>query len=251
MRPRVIPVLLLCDRQLYKTVRFKNPKYIGDPRVAVKIFNDRGCDELVLLDISATPQRREPDYELIEEIVTESFMPVAYGGGINSPEQAMRIFKQGVEKIVLNTHAIGRPKLIREIADLAGSSSTVVAIDVGSDWRKRRRVFSGCGRLATALKPVEWAKQAVDLGAGEIIVNSIDRDGTMTGYELPLISEIAAEVEVPVIALGGARSAADFRKAVESGAAAAAAGSCFVFQGPHRAVLINYPDDAALNAVFA
>jgi len=250
MRPRVIPVLLLRDGQLYKTVRFRNPKYVGDPRVAVKIFNDKGCDELILLDISATPQHREPDYQLIEEIVSESFMPVAYGGGVSSAAQARRIFSLGVEKVVLNSSAVENPSLISEISSLAGASSTVVSIDVSRDWLRRSRVVTGCGQRKTNLEPVEWARSAAAHGAGEIVINSIDRDGAMEGYDLALIKEISQAVDVPVVAVGGAGQEDHLRQAVDAGAAAAAAGSLFVFQGPHRAVLITYPNEDKLSALF-
>lgn len=251
MRPRVIPVLLLQDRQLYKTVRFRDPKYVGDPRVAVKILNDKGCDELILLDISATPHQREPDYELIGEIAAESFMPVAYGGGIRSVEQARTICSLGIEKVVLNSHAIGNPDLVRQVAQLVGVSSTVVSMDVGTDWLRRKHVYAECGRRRTTLEPVAWARELASLGAGELVVNSIDRDGTMSGYELPLVESIARAVDVPVIALGGARDNQDFRRATDAGAAAGAAGSRFVFHGPHRAVLITYPEEAELQSLFA
>ena len=249
-RPRVIPVLLLRNGQLYKTVRFRNPKYVGDPRVAVKIFNDKGCDELILLDITATPARRKPDYRLIEEIVTESFMPVAYGGGISTAAEARAVYSLGVEKVVLNTHAIETPSIVSEIAAIAGASSTVVSIDVGTDWLRRRRVVGACGRKRTSLDPCEWARVVVELGAGEIVLNSIDRDGLMRGYDLDLIRDVASSVDIPIVAVGGAGEERHFRHAVEAGAAAAAAGSFFVFQGPHRAVLITYPDESKLSALF-
>jgi cyclase len=249
-RPRVIPVLLLRNGQLCKTVRFRHPKYVGDPRVAVKIFNDKGCDELILLDITATPGRRKPDFSLIEEIVTESFMPVAYGGGISTAADARAIFSLGVEKAVLNTHAVDTPSLVQEISAMAGASSTVVSIDVGRDWLRRRRVVAAGGRRWTALDPRDWARRVVELGAGEIVLNSIDRDGSMEGYDLDLIADIAHAVDVPVVAVGGAGHERHFREAVEAGAAAAAAGSIFVFQGSHRAVLITYPDESKLSALF-
>ena len=250
MRPRVIPVLLLRDSQLYKTVRFKNPRYVGDPRVAVKIFNDKGCDELILLDITATPQHRGPDYQLIEEIVSESFMPIAYGGGVSSADQARKIFSLGVEKVVLNSNAVDNPALIEEISAMAGASSTVVSIDVSRDWLRRSRVVTGCGQRKTSLEPVEWARGAVAHGAGEIVINSIDRDGAIEGYDLTLIKEISEAVDVPVVAVGGAGEESHLRQAVDAGAAAAAAGSMFVFHGPHRAVLITYPNEDKLSALF-
>jgi cyclase len=251
MRPRVIPVLLLRDGQLYKTVRFGSPTYVGDPRIAVKIFNDRGCDELILLDIMASRMRKSPDFKLIEEIVTESFMPVAYGGGIRSVDEARSLFSLGVEKVVLNTSALTDPGLVSAVSTLAGASSTVVSIDVRRDWMRRRRVYATCGTRVTHREPVDWAKEAVLRGAGEILVNAIERDGKMQGYDVALIKDVATAVDVPVIALGGAGKAEDLRAAVDAGADASAAGSLFVFQGPQRAVLINYPDEAELDALFA
>lgn len=250
MRPRVIPVLLLRDGQLYKTTRFKDAKYVGDPRVAVKILNDKGCDELILLDISATLNQREPNYELIAEIAAESFMPVAYGGGISSVEQARTICSLGIEKVVLNSHAISNPQLVREVSKFVGASSTVVSLDVGSDWLRRKHVYAQCGRRRTTLDPVTWALELERLGAGELVVNSIDRDGTMTGYDVSLIHSVSRAVKLPVIALGGARDNQDFRSVTDAGAAAAAAGSKFVFRGPHRAVLITYPDESELQSLF-
>lgn len=246
VRPRVIPVLLLKDGQLYKSVRFKTPKYVGDPRVAVKIFNDKGCDELILLDITAGTAGRAPDFDLIQEIASESFMPVAYGGGVTSVEHARRAFAAGVEKVVLNARAIAEPSLVTAVADLAGSSSTVVCIDVRRDWLGRQKVVTDAGRNGTRLDPVEWARHVTSLGAGEIVVQSVDRDGTLEGYDLKLVAAVSGAVDVPVVALGGASGVASLRAAIDAGAAAAAAGSMFVFQGPHKAVLITYPDEREL-----
>ncbi len=247
VRPRVIPVLLIRDGQLYKSLRFKAPKYVGDPRVAVKIFNDKGCDELILLDITAGIAGRPPDFDLIEEIASESFMPVAYGGGVTSVEHARRVFAAGVEKVVLNARAISEPGLVTAVANLAGSSSTVVCIDVRRDWLGRQKVATDAGRNGTRLDPVEWARHVAWLGAGEIVLQSVDRDGTLEGYDLKLVAAVSGAVDVPVVALGGAGGVGHMRAAIDAGAAAAAAGSMFVFQGPHKAVLITYPDEQELD----
>jgi cyclase len=241
-RPRVIPVLLLKENLLYKTVRFGNPTYVGDPRIAVKIFNDKGADEIVLLDIAATRERRRPNFKLIGEIAGECFMPVAYGGGIRDIGDVRAVLKLGVEKVVLNTAAVENPGLVSEAARINGSSSVVVSIDAKRDLFGRYRVFTHAGARKTGLDPVALAKRAAEAGAGEIIINSIDRDGTQKGYDLPLTRSVAEAVDVPVVACGGAGSVGDFKAAFrEARASAAAAGSFFVFQGPHRAVLITYP----------
>jgi imidazole glycerol-phosphate synthase subunit HisF len=250
-RPRIIPVLLLHRNQLYKTVEFGDPKYVGDPRNAVRIFNDLGADELVLLDIDASKERRQPNLELIEEIVSEAFMPVGYGGGIADFETARRILRLGVEKIVLCTAAAENPALISESSRAFGAQSVVACIDV----RKRRfggyQCFIRSGRDRLAHGPTELATRFVEAGAGEILVNSIDRDGTFAGYDLDLLKEIAARVNVPVIACGGAGSYEDLARVMhEAGASAAAAGSLFVFQRPHRAVLITFPTEAERVTLF-
>lgn len=251
-RPRAVPVLLLKGGLLYKTVKFKNAKYVGDPRIAVKIFNDKGADELILLDITATPEGRRPDFKLIEEIAGECFMPLAYGGGIRTIEDAQTIFKIGVEKIVLNTYAVETPAFVTEAARINGSSSVVICIDAKRDALGRYRVCTRSGTQRTGLEPVSFAKQMEAAGAGEIIINSVDRDGTGEGYDLALTRSVADAVKIPVVACGGAGRVEHLRMAVrEAGASAAAAGSLFVFQGPHRAVLITFPDDEELEALFA
>jgi len=250
MRPRVIPVLLLCDGLLHKTVRFRAPRYVGDPRVAVKIFSEKGADELILLDIGRTRDGRPPDYDLIEEIAGESFMPVAYGGGIRSAREARDIVARGVEKVVLGSAAF-EEGVLESIVDDLGSSGVVVSIDA------RRRLLRGprhVTRNATrpsGLSPQAAARLARDRGAGEIMLTSVDRDGTMAGYDLDLVRTVSAAVDIPVIACGGAGRLEHLAQATRAGASAAAAGSLFVFQGVHRAVLITFPSDAALNRVFA
>lgn len=241
---RVIPCLLLQDRGLVKTRRFSRPKYVGDPINAIRIFNDKLVDELILLDIVASRTGADPDFELIARVAGECFMPLCYGGGIRTLDQARRIIACGVEKLSLNSAAIDDPDLVRALSRELGASSVVAAIDVKRDWRGRQRVYHPGRRRLTGLDPVEHCKAMVDAGAGEIFLNSVDRDGQFCGYDTALIEKVAAAVTVPVIACGGAADPADLRTALQCGASAAAAGSIFVFYGPHRAVLINYPDYA-------
>lgn len=250
-RPRVMPVLLLKGDLLYKTVKFKEPKYVGDPRIAVKIFNDKGADEIVLLDIDATPQRKTPNFALIEEIASEAFMPMAYGGGIRSKDDVRTLLALGVEKVIINTAAEESPNLITEASRAAGSQSVVGGIDVRRDIFSRYRVVTHCGKRKTGHDPKTYAKRLAEAGAGEILLNSIDRDGTFSGFDLPLVQEVADAVDIPVVACGGAGKLEDVRAVVREGqASAAAAGSIFVFQGPHRAVLIKFPGDDELRALF-
>jgi cyclase len=250
-RPRIIPALLLHQNQLYKTVRFGDPKYVGDPRNAVRIFNDLGADELVLLDIDASKEGQQPNLELVEEIVSEAFMPVGYGGGIADFETARRILRIGVEKIVLCTAAAENPELITETSRAFGAQSVVGCIDVRRQRFRGHQCFARSGAQRLQQAPADLAAAFVAAGAGEILVNSIDRDGTFEGYDLDLLKEIAAIVNVPVIACGGAGSYEDLGRAVhEAGASGAAAGSLFVFQRPHRAVLITFPTEAERATLF-
>lgn len=246
-RVRVIPALLLRQTGLVKTVRFQDPVYLGDPRNVVKIFNDKDADELALLDITATPEDRGPRLDLVEEICTEAFMPVAYGGGIRTLEQVRALIALGVEKVILNTAAVETPQLVADAARELGKQSVVVSIDVKRAWLSGKpQVYIRGGRRNTGLHPAAHARRMQELGAGEVLLNSIDRDGTMAGYDLPLITEVARAVSVPVIACGGAGSVQDFRLAVGAGASAVAAGSLFVFQGKYRAVLISFPSEQEL-----
>ncbi len=249
--PRVIPVLLLSGSGLVKTTRFQKPVYVGDPRNAVKIFNEREADEIVLLDVRATPHKQPIQFDLIHEVISEAFMPVGYGGGIQNVEDARRILAMGAEKIILNSAAFFTPNLVRQAADVFGSSSVVVCVDYKKNfWGKNEvRVFGG--KKGTGKDPLEFAQTMESLGAGELILNSIDRDGTMQGYDLDLICKISESVNIPVIACGGAGKLEDVRNAIKAGASAAAAGSMFVFQGRHRAVLINYPSQAEIKKSLA
>lgn len=250
-RPRVIPCLLLKEAGLVKTVKFKDAKYIGDPINAVKIFNDKGADELIFLDITATLEKREPNLKMISEIASEAFMPVGYGGGINSIEQIKEILSIGIEKVIINTHAFGNPSFISEASAIVGSQSIVVSIDVRKNFWGRYEVVTRSGQDKTGLNPVELAIQMEKAGAGEIFINSVDRDGTMEGYDVELIKKISQAVNIPVVACGGAGRLQNFKEAVqEGGASAVAAGSFFVFHGKYRAVLITYPHDDELNNIF-
>ena len=247
LKTRVIPCLLLKNEGLVKTVQFKHPKYVGDPINAVKIFNEKEVDELVFLDTTATIENRKPPLKLISEIATECFMPFCYGGGIRSIEDIAELFKLGVEKVSLNSYAVENPSLISRAAEMFGNQSIVVSIDVKKTLFGKYRVFTHGGRKASKHDPVEFAVRMQEAGAGELFLNSIDRDGTMQGYDLDLIKRVAEAVSVPVIACGGAGSLDDFAAAVkQGGASAVSAGSLFVFQGRHRAVLITYPSTKEL-----
>lgn len=239
---RIIPCLLLEHGNLVKTLKFKDPKYIGDPINAVKIFNDKGVDELILLDTTVTIDGTRPNLKQIADIVSEAFMPIGYGGGINDIDDIQQLLALGIEKISLNSIAAEDPGFVSKAAELAGSQSVVVSMDVKKGFLGKYEVWTRGGSKKTSFEPVAFAKLMEQHGAGEIFLNSIDRDGTMSGYDLALIRKVASAVKIPVIACGGAGQVSDFDSAItEGGASAVAAGSMFVFHGPHRAVLISYP----------
>lgn len=247
LRTRVIPCLLLRGHGLVKTKRFKDAVYVGDPVNAVRIFSEKEVDELVLLDIDASREGREPNYELIAEIAGECFMPLAYGGGVHSLEQVRMLIRSGVEKVVINTAACTSTKVIRDAADVFGSQAVVGAVDVKKPLIGNWKVMARSGTVEAGVTLDAHVQALVKAGAGEIFVNSIDRDGSMAGFDLELIRRVSSAVEVPVIACGGAGSVEHLRQAVrEGGASAVAAGSLFVFHGKHRAVLINYPNPTEL-----
>lgn len=248
LKTRVIPTLLLRGAGLVKTNRFGDPKYVGDPVNAIRIFNDKEVDELMLLDINATREGREPPFSIIEEVASECFMPLAYGGGIRSVEHVRTILKLGVEKVVFNSAALRTPAVLTEASRRFGAQAVVASIDVRRKMFGRYEVYADNGKTATGVEPVEYARRMEALGAGEILLGSIDRDGTMQGYDVELVSRVTRAVGIPVIASGGAGSTADFKAAVDGGAAAVAAGAMFVFHGPRRAVLITYPDRSELEA---
>ena len=241
LKHRVIPALLLRDGGLVKTRRFKDAKYVGDPVNAIRIFNDKEVDELMVLDIVASKRCQDPDYAMIELIAGECFMPLCYGGGVRSVEQAARIFDLGVEKICLQSAVLDDKTVIPRIAKRFGSQSVVISVDVKRNWLKRPELYeSRSGKLHKSAW-LDFAQQAVDSGAGEVLVNAVDRDGEMQGMDLDLIRDASAALAVPLIALGGVGSLRDIKAAVDAGASAVAAGAFFVFHGPHRAVLITYP----------
>ena len=245
-RPRVIPVLQLKGKGLVKTTTFKNSRYIGDPINAVKIFNNFEADELIFVDISATNENRSISVELVKQIGDEAYMPFAVGGGIKRLSTAIELINAGAEKIILNTLFGENPKIISQIAKTLGSQSVVVSIDIKRNWFGKYRFYINSGRVQTKLDPISAAKKAVDLGVGEIVVNYINYDGLMKGYNLELIKSITESVSIPVIAACGAGNMLHMKQAIESGAQAVAAGSLFVYHGSRKAILINYPPKTEL-----
>lgn len=243
LRPRIIPCLLVHEGGLVKTERFRDPKYVGDPINAVKIFNEKEADELMVLDIDATSLGNEPNYRLIAQFAAECRMPLCYGGGIKTAAQAKQIIGLGVEKIALSSAALADPNLVTEIASGIGSQSVVVVLDVKKTLFGDHEVFSNNGLKGTGRSPIEVARQMEQHGAGEIVINSIDRDGQMKGYDLSLASKVREAIRLPMTVLGGAGSLQDMKQLIDAcGVIGAGAGSLFVFKGPYRAVLINYPD---------
>lgn len=248
-RVRVIPVLLIQDGGLVKTIKFKNPKYVGDPINAVKIFNDKEVDEIIILDISASQKGYAPKIDMIRDIASEAFMPLAYGGGIQTLSQAQDLFRCGIEKVILNSILADNTNLITEIANQFGSQSVVVSIDAKKNIFGKYAVFVNSGSQKIKMTPWDFAKKMENLGAGEIIINSINREGTFEGYDIDLTRKVADAVTIPVVASGGAASIDDFFKVIQdAGVSAVSAGSMFVFQMPHRAVLISYPDQNKLKS---
>lgn len=248
-RPRIIPVLLMDDRDLIKTVNFKDRTYLGDPVNAVKIFNRKGIDELAILDIGATKNKRDPDFEILKDIATEAFMPLACGGGITTVDQVHELLAIGYEKVIINSALVNKPELISKSACMFGTQSVVVSIDakmVNGGYR----CFISDGLEMVNKTPIQMAIEAEKLGAGEIIINSIDRDGMMNGYDIELVREIVDSVKIPVVALGGAGGIKDLKRVlIEGHAHAAAGGSMFVYYGKLKAVLITAPSEKELTEV--
>lgn len=243
LRPRIIPCLLVHKGGLVKTVGFKSPKYVGDPINAVKIFNEKEADELMVLDIDATANDAEPDYRMIANLAAECRMPLCYGGGVRTPEQAKHIIGLGVEKVAINHAAVHNPDLIARIAEGIGRQSVVVVLDVKKRMlSKEYDVWTHNGKKNTKLNALEFAAKAENLGAGEIVFNSIEHDGQMNGYDLALADRLRKTVRIPITLLGGAGGLDDMQKLFATcGVVGAAAGSLFVFKGVYKAVLINYP----------
>ena len=246
-RPRIIPVLLLKNRGLVKSISFKNHRYIGDPINAVKIFNDLKADELVFLDILASNEKRTISIEFVKNVGEEANMPFSVGGGITNLEQIRAIIAAGAEKVVINTHAAFDPEFIRSASETFGSSTIVVCIDVKKKFLGKEQTWILNGSKPTGVDPVEFAQQIEERGAGEIIIQSIVRDGAMNGYDLTLIRKISQAVKIPVIALGGAGNIQHMKKAYnESYANGLAAGSMFIYHGARNGILINYPEKAEI-----
>ena len=245
LNPRIIPNLLIHNKGLVKTINFKDPKYVGDPINAVKIFNEKSVDELIVTDIDATVKNIDPDYSMIEKLAMECRMPLCYGGGINNANQAKQIFSLGVEKIAISSSAINNPKLITELSDSVGSQSVVIVMDIKKKFLgKGYELVTHNGTKKTGINPLKFVEEIKELGVGEIVINSIDRDGTMQGYDYQLIEKIRNITTLPMTILGGAGSLEDIGNLINKyKIIGAGAGSIFVFKGKYRAVLINYPND--------
>ena len=248
VRKRIIPCLLLQSESLVKTIRFNNPSYIGDAVNTVRIFNELEVDELILLDIKATSTKSAPNFEILKNIASECFMPLAYGGGINSIEQIEQIFKIGFEKVILNTAALKNPKLISDASNVFGNQAIVVAIDSKRNLFGNHKVYGKNGKIKFDIDPISWAKKAEDLGAGELIYTSIEREGTWSGYDISTLKKISDNVNIPIIANGGAGSISHLNEAIElTEVSAVAIGSMVVYQQKGMGILINFPDRNKLN----
>jgi imidazole glycerol-phosphate synthase subunit HisF len=246
LKNRVIPCLQLQDGGLVKTLKFTNPKYVGDPINTIRIFNEKQVDELLVLDIKASKTKAEPNYDLIEEIAGECFMPLCYGGGITTVEQAKRLFSIGVEKIAIQTAALEDLNIVNEIATRFGNQSLVVSIDVKKNLLGQYKLYGSAAGKTQSENWLDFLRNAVSAGAGEVLVHSVEKEGTLGGMDLELIKSAASACTVPLIALGGVGSLGDIKAAVEAGASAVAAGAFFIYYGPHRAVLITYPEYSTL-----
>jgi len=247
---RVIPVVLLSGNGLVKTMRFRNPKYIGDPVNVIRIFNEKEVDELMVLDIGATRENHEPNYDLIRQFAGECFMPLAYGGGVKNVDQAQRLFSCGVEKICLQTAALEDHSVVSSLASLFGSQSIVVSVDIKRGFLGKPELYASSRRRTLKINWLRKVKMLIDAGAGEVLLNAVDKDGMLLGPDLELIQQVSAISNVPLISIGGIASLDDIKAAVNAGANAVAASSFFIYHGPHRAVLIDYPRYCELESLF-
>ena len=245
-RTRLIPVLLIHKGGVYKTNKFKNAVYIGDPINTVRLFNDMEVDEIVVLDIDASKEKSEPNYEVFEELASEAFMPVGYGGGIRTLEQAKRILNSGVEKVIINYAVQSNGELIAECAKRFGSQSVVASIDYTNKLIGGRKQYDHVTGKNLQLSPLDAAEIAEKMGAGEVILSCVDRDGCMKGLDVELIQEASQRLEIPIVICGGAGTLEHLQQAQAAGASAIAGGSMFVFRGRQRGILINYPNEAQL-----
>ena len=246
---RIIPILLLKNNGLVKTLKFKDPKYVGDPINAIRIFNEKEVDELILLDIFASREGKEPNYEMIKKISEECFMPLSYGGGIKNLKQAKHIFSLGVEKICLQTASIEDTSFLKELISHYGSQSIVASIDVKKNWIGKYEIFHSSRRNTIKLNWKSFINKMIDIGVGEIVINSVDKDGTLSSPDLNLIKTVCEITNVPVIAAGGVASLEDIKSVINAGASGVGAGAFFVFSGPHKAVLITYPKQSDLKNI--
>jgi cyclase len=250
LRNRVIPALLLNQTGLVKTTQYKNPKYIGDPINVIRIFNEKEVDELLVLDISASKEKREPNYNLIKEIAEECFMPVTYGGGIQNLEQANKIFSCGIEKICIQSAVIYNPNFINDLVKYFGTQSIMISVDVKKNSFSLPCFFHASEEKILELDLFALIKDFVNAGAGEILLNAVDKEGTLSGPDLKLIQKVSQLIKVPLIASGGISSLSDIKAAIDAGANAVAVGTFFVYYGPHQAVLITYPKYSELEKLF-
>ncbi|HMG88739.1 MAG TPA: AglZ/HisF2 family acetamidino modification protein [Chryseolinea sp.] len=252
LKTRIIPCLLLHEGGLVKTEKFKDPKYVGDPINAVRIYNEKEVDELIFLDIDASRKGEEPNLSTIEDLATECFMPFAYGGGITTLQQIQRILKIGVEKVILNHSALKNPDFVKEAAKHFGNSTIIVAVDIKKDLWGNYKVYDHVKKKTVAQSPTEYALKMCEAGAGELFINNVDRDGTYSGFDWHILESINKIVSVPVIACGGTSGVKDLKEVVaKANVSGVAAGSIFVYQGPHRAVLISYPSQDELQQLFS
>ncbi|WP_417624807.1 AglZ/HisF2 family acetamidino modification protein [Paremcibacter congregatus] len=252
MLPRIIPCLQLEGASLVKTVKFKKPTYIGDPINAVRIFNEKEVDELVLIDIRASKRGTEIQYELIEHIASECFMPLAYGGGIKTIDDVQRIINLGVEKVIINTAGLDGGNLFKQATEKLGSQSVIASLDVKKNLFGQYSVYTKSGSKKVNRTIEDVVKYIIDSGVGEIVVNSINHDGMMQGYDLEITNRVASQINIPVMACGGAGKLDDIVRVVkEAGVSSAAAGSLFIYQGKHKAVLINYPKYERIKELFS
>lgn len=251
LRPRLIPCLLIQNKGLVKTQQFKNPKYVGDPINAVRIFNEKEVDEIMILDIDATAKGHEPDYTMIKNLAAECLMPFCYGGGIQTAEQALKIFSLGVEKVALSSAVISNPLIVKDITEKVGSQSVVVVLDVKKDKKNNYFIYTNNGQINTKKELLPMILELEALGIGELVINSIDNDGMMNGYDLELIELVRKSIKIPITIMGGAGNVTHIKELISKyGVIGLAAGSLFVFKGIYRAVLISYPNKELKKSLF-
>jgi imidazole glycerol-phosphate synthase subunit HisF len=241
IKPRIIPCLLLDNQDLVKTIKFSKKKYIGDPLNTIRIFNELETDELMILDIYASKNNKEPDFDFIEEIVSEAFMPLAVGGGIKSLDHASKLINLGIEKVIINTAALDSFDLIESISNKFGNQSVIISIDIKKSFFGNYHIYNHVSKRKLNIDISNYIKQAIEKGAGEVFLNLVDKDGMCNGYDLNFIKQVSKEITTPLIVCGGANKQEDFKNAINSGADACAAGSMFIYKGNYKAVMINYP----------